>query len=118
MSEGAAGGRQPWLIALQDLYERRGQPRTRALGLQSGMSHETVAQYLKGGRKPPLDKYVRLMKALGANGDEATDLWLDSRVELLAATPTERELLADILAELRAIRAALGRDANGSPEAL
>ena len=118
MSETAPDERAPWLVALQDLYERRGQPRTRALGQQSDMSHQTVNEYLHGVRKPPLDKLLRLVHALGGDTEVFTDLWQDARKEVPPATPTERELLGDILTELRAIRAAIERDATGSREAV
>lgn len=107
----------PWLVALQDLYQDKGR-RLRPLAQAAEMSHQSVNEYLHGARKPPLDKYLRLVRALGGDEKVFTDLWHGARREAPPATPTDRELLADILTELRAIRAAIERDANGSREAL
>lgn len=81
------------------------------------MSHQSVNEYLHGARKPPLDKYLGLVRAMGGDEDVFADLWREARREVPPATPLDRELLADILAELRAIRVAVERDANEPPEA-
>lgn len=117
MTEEKAGAREPWLVALQDLHASRGRPTLRWLGDRSDMSYQTVNDYLRGNRKPPLDKLLRLVRALGGDETVIGDLYQGARREPPSATPTDRELLADILVELRAIRALMERDAKAPREA-
>jgi hypothetical protein len=98
------------------LYNAAGRPATRSLARRTagGISHTSVADYLRGELRR-LDTLESIVTALGGDVTWFRSKWvegLDEGQEAPPGPPTRRvtvDVLEEILAELRALREALER---------
>lgn len=95
-----------WLAKLALLRSRAGNPSIRRIAGPAGLVHATVAELFAGAEPlPRLDVLLPVVKELGGSEDEFADLWVVAkRADARIPTPPERELLSQILDELRQIR--------------
>lgn len=94
---------------LLELYDAAGQPSTRSLGRDAGMSHTTVASLLNGTRNTTMNKLIGLFAALGGQFDPD---WYDKNT----VTSSSQELLTQQNQLLERIAVALELIAAGHSE--